>query len=394
MYVIFAMVASFIFLFSLLESRLERIWISGPMLAVVLGILFGSLVRLMDFEIENESLKTLAELALALVLFTDAAHTNLTVLQHNLGLPSRLLGIGLPLTILLGILIGFAVFPDFLWVELALLATILAPTDAALGKPVVVNEKVPPQIREGLKVESGLNDGIAVPVLFLLIAVFEMNSGVGNLSFGVELFAKAIGTGIITGVAITYLADQLIHYAEKENWISASWKPMVIIALVFSIFAIAQLLEGSGFIAAFVGGILYGKINQKDKGGLLRAAEGTGDSLGLVTWFLFGMVSIGQVVSGFSWTALLYAILSLTVIRIVPVFIALLNTNHSTRERLFMGWFGPRGLASIVFLLIIMELRLPNLEPINSAICLTIILSIFAHGLSAQPLINWLTSKS
>jgi NhaP-type Na+/H+ or K+/H+ antiporter len=393
MYTLVALFATFIFLYSLFEKRLEKVWISGSMLAVGLGILLGTFFDLMEFEIGVEPLKVLAELALALVLFTDAAHTNLRVLEHNLGIPSRLLAIGLPLSLLLGILVGWILFPGFIWIELALLATILAPTDAALGKAVVVNEKVPSRIREGLKVESGLNDGICVPILFLLVALLEMNAGQIDLNFGLELFARQIGIGLIAGMAITYLADLLIHRAIDKHEISPSWKPIVIIALVVALFAFAQILEGSGFIACFVGGILYGKINQQDKAHLLESAEGAGDTLGLLTWFLFGIISPSGLIKGFSWEVLVYALLSLTLIRMLPVFLSLLRTDNNIQERLFMGWFGPRGLASVVFLLIITEIELPHQETLVATVILTVLLSILAHGISASPLVHRLRTS-
>ncbi len=155
-----------------------------------------------------------------------------------------------------------------------------------------------------------------------------------------------------------------------------------------ALFAFAQILEGSGFIACFVGGILYGKINQQDKAHLLESAEGAGDTLGLLTWFLFGILAPSGLIKGFSREVLLYALLSLTLIRILPVFLSLLRTDNNMQERLFMGWFGPPGLASVVFLLIITEIELPHQETLEATVIFTVLLSILAHGISATPLVN------
>ncbi len=274
---------------------------------------------------------------------------------------------------------------DHLWIELAILATILAPTDAALGKAVVSNPVVPSRIREALNVESGLNDGISVPILFLLITLFTAQASEDvSIQYGLVLFAREIGIGLITGLGITFIAMRLIALGDVRNWISGSWKSVIIISLALSCFFLAQVLGGSGFIACFSGGILFGVMRKKHKIELLNAAEGTGEILSLVTWFMFGSIAIATLIN-FSWTVLIYALISLTLVRIIPVFISLINTGMSFKEKLFIGWFGPRGLASIVFIIIMGEF-LPHQDTLINIIVCTVLLSILAHGFSANPL--------
>lgn len=227
MYQNLAIVAIFILLYSLLAGRIEKMALSGPIIFVILGLFLGPLgLNILHFTVDEEGYKTIAELALALVLFTDASKTNLRKLENNKAIPIRLLFIGLPLTMLLGFGVGFLVFKDFLWIELALLATILAPTDAALGSPVVSNKMVPSKIREGLNVESGLNDGICVPVLFLLMALFAAKTvDEVSLGFGLLLFVKEIGIGVLVGLFITFAGEKLINLCFKKDWISGTWKP-------------------------------------------------------------------------------------------------------------------------------------------------------------------------
>jgi len=388
--------AVFIFLYSLFAKKIETSTLSGPFLALLVGLVFGPLVlNLFQTRVRGEEFKFIAELALALVLFTDASKANLKVLGKNASLPIRLLLIGLPLTIGFGIFGGFLIFKGYSWIELGILATMLAPTDAALGKAVVSNPAVPVKIRESLNVESGLNDGICVPVLFLLIAVFASRSG-DNLSsfYGLALLGKEIGIGLLAGCAIALGGYWLIQVSERRHWLSESWDTMVIVALAFSCFALAQIAGGSGFIACFAGGFLFGVLNRKSKPklDLLESAEGTGDTLSLITWLIFGSLVVAEFIHELNWQIVLYAILSLTVIRMIPVMLSLFNSGVLWKEKLFMGWFGPRGLASIVFAIMVMEVELAHKSTIILTVAFTILLSVVLHGFTAKPFIKRLKS--
>lgn len=387
--------ASFILIYSLIAKALERTNISGPFLTIVIGLVTGPLLlNLINLNVGIENYRVIAELALALVLFNDASNTNFRELIKNVSIPARLLLIGLPLTIIFGMVGGYIIFKGFSWIELGILATLLAPTDAALGKAVVTNPSVPTKIRESLNVESGLNDGICVPVLFLFIELFSAQTGEGlKFPFGLILFAEEIGIGLIAGLVITFVTDRMVHYAENHGGISKTWKTVVIIALAFSCFAAAQLAGGSGFIACFTGGLLYGAINRKYKHDLLQASEGAGDTLSTLTWIIFGSVVIASTVKFFTWEVVVYALLSLTIIRMVPVLLSLISSGISGKERLFISWFGPRGLASIVFAIIIFDVGLPHKETIILTAVCTILLSIILHGFTANPFISILNKN-
>lgn len=389
--------ALFIFLYSLFSIRIEKTAISGPVLALIVGFIFGPmLLKLTNVNVDTEDYRIIAELALALVLFTDASKVNLSVLENNASLPTRLLLIGLPLTIVFGMIGGFLIFKGISWIEVGILATMLAPTDAALGKAVVTNPSVPSKIREALNVESGLNDGISVPVLFLFIAVITTQNGEGLSSFyGFQLFAKEIGIGLLVGLGISFVGDWLIHFSMKRKWISESWKPIVIIALAFSCFSLAQIAGGSGFIACFTGGFLYGVLNKKYKlnRNLVESAEGAGDTLSMLTWLIFGAFVIAANIKDFTWEVIIYAFMSLTIIRIIPVFLSLINAGISRKEKLFIGWFGPRGLASIVFAIIVLDVQMPHKSTIVLTVVCTILLSVVLHGFTANPFIKSLNKK-
>jgi NhaP-type Na+/H+ or K+/H+ antiporter len=262
----------------------------------------------------------------------------------------------------------------------------LAPTDAALGKAVVTNETIPAGIRQGLNVESGLNDGICVPILFVFLALATGKTGEGGpWQLALILVAKEIGIGLAVGLLFTVVAGWLLKIAWRRHWFTETWIQVPIIALALVCFTTAQLFGGSGFIAAFGGGLLFGALAKKHRDIFLRAAEGTGDTMALITWVIFGSAVVGHAMGHFSWAILVYATMSLTLIRMLPVFIALAGLTVSTEGKLFIGWFGPRGLASIVFAVIVVNAEVPNSGPIAMTVVFTIILSIIAHGVSANP---------
>ncbi|MEJ2429066.1 MAG: cation:proton antiporter [Deltaproteobacteria bacterium] len=387
LYLDLAILALFILGYSLVAGRVERTWVSGPIVFTIFGLLIGPVgLDLLSFKADGETIRTLAELTLALVLFTDAADADMDVLRRTETLPVRLLLIGLPLTIVLGFGVGVLLIEKLSLFEVALLATMLAPTDAALGKAVVTNEAVPDAIRQGLNVESGLNDGICVPILyvFLVLAMGKGGEG-GPWQLAVVLVVKEIGIGLAVGLVLTTLAALLLKYAMRQQWLTHTWIQVPVVALAFGCFAIAQFLGGSGFIAAFTGGLLFGALVKPHRDEFLRAAESTGDTLALITWVIFGSAVVGKAVGYFSWLDLLYAVLSLTLIRMLPVFLVLSGTGMSTEGKLFMGWFGPRGLASIVFGVIVLNANLPNSGPIAMTVVCTIMLSILTHGITANP---------
>jgi NhaP-type Na+/H+ or K+/H+ antiporter len=363
MYGALALLAGFALVYSAVAGRVDRSRVSGP-------IVF----------------KMLAELTLALVLFTDASGANLAVLRRITALPLRLLLVGLPLTIALGYGAGIVLFDDLSVFEVALLATMLAPTDAALGQAVVTNEAVPDPVRQGLNVESGLNDGSCVPILFLFLAMAGGtvgDGGTGRLALG--LIAEEIGIGAASGLVLTALAIALLRWCKTRGWLSDIWIQIPVVALALLCFATAQALGGSGFIACFVGGLFFGGRVSEHREELVRAAEGTGSTLALLTWVVFGAAVVGQSLASFRIESVLYAALSLTVIRMLPVFLCLARTAVGTEGRLFIGWFGPRGLASIVFAVIVLDAGVPHAGELAQVVAWTVMLSILAHGVSANP---------
>ena len=390
-----AVLAAFLLIYSAVAGRVERSWISGPIVFIAGGAILGpDALGLLQLNIGGGGLRILAELTLAMVLFTDAANADFGIVRRNLGLPERLLLIGLPLTIVLGFLFATIVFPWLGTLELWLLAAMLAPTDAALGKPVVTSQAVPPVIREALNLESGLNDGICVPVVVLLLGLAVGTQIEGDkMVHAARVVVEAIGLGAVIGLALTWSATWMLRFAERLDWIGEHWAQISIVALAVTCFATAQAAGGSGFIACFVGGLLASSLQVRHRAELLRGAEGMGETLAALTWIMFGAVAVAKMLDRATWAALIYAVLSLTVVRMLPVFLCLIGTRTSTADKLFIGWFGPRGLATIVFAVLVLDEKLPGNDTIMLAAGWTVLLSVLAHGVTANPLVKGIGAR-
>ena len=388
MYVTLAVLAVFVFLYSAVAGGVERTRISGPMIFTVVGLVVGPLgLGWLQPELDNQGLRALADITLALVLFIDAANADLGVVKRTLVIPRRMLIFGLPLTIALGFGAGLVVFDELSLFAVAILATMLAATDAALGKAVITNKAVPARIREGLNVESGLNDGICVPILFLFIALaLGTDTGGSSTAFAIKLVAQEVGIGLVVGLGLTAVGARILKFCWNRGWITEIWLQLPVVALSLACFAVAQTLHGSGYVAAFVGGLLFGSYPTSVKHGLLLGAEGTAETLALVTWVMFGSAVVGQSLGYFSWQVVVYALLSLTIVRMLPMFVSLTGSGESTTSKLFLGWFGPRGLASIVFAIIVLNSGVEGGGVLAMTVVCTVTLSIFAHGLTANPL--------
>ena len=371
-----------------ISRRLSGTPITPAMVFVAVGLLVGpDALGGIDFESSSATVRTLAEATLALVLFCDASHVDLRQLRPDVGLPVRLLGIGLPLTIALGAAVGAVIFDQLTIAEAVILAVVLAPTDAALGQAVVTEPRVPGRIREALNVESGLNDGICVPLLFAAVAVADVSSEISEGRGAGTLLLEEIGYGVVGGVVGGLAVAAIIIYAGRRKLIADPWLQVIPAAGALLAYGTAIGLDGSGFIAAFVAGLTFRLALGRDPGQINDFGEKVGNVLNGITFVLFGAILLGPALGELSWKLALYAVLSLTLIRMLPVAIAMLGLRARAPTLGFLGWFGPRGLASIVFAVIVVEeSNLPHEKLIVLAIYLTVGLSVFAHGISAAPL--------
>ena len=379
-----ATVALTLLLLAAVSSRLVSTPVTPAMVVVAVGVLVGPLV-LDDLTLgpTSSTVRRLAEATLAVVLFSDASRIDIRALRREASLPVRLLGVGLPLTIVLGALVALGLFGSFSLSEALILGVILAPTDAGLGSAVVTDTSLPQRVRQSLNVESGLNDGICVPLLLIVLATA---SGAGGAAHPLHVVSEEIGYGLLGGIAAGVLAAAIVIHAGRRGLIDDAWRQIIPVAAAALAYGIAIGLGGSGFIAAFVAGILFGAIARGHDAGMMRFTEETGALLDTVTFLVFGAVLLGPTLEHVSWQIALYAVLSLTIVRMLPVAISLWGTHARAPTVAFIGWFGPRGLASIVFAVVVEDTFQAHTETILTTCYLTVGLSVLLTG---SPRLRW-----
>jgi len=380
-------VAAIFLVYATFSRRLSGTSITAPIVFVGAGFVFGAEgLGWLNLEASRHTVSALAETTLVVVLFSDASRIDLPALRREYSVPARLLGIGLPLTIAAGAAVGAVVFPNVTWIEAIVLAIVLAPTDAVLGQAVVTDEELPSRIRQGLNVESGLNDGLCVPLLAIALAIAQTDSGALSSAHAARLVVEAIGWGIFGGVVAAVVAAVALRVGRARGWIEGHWVQVVPVVGAVAAFGIADQLGGSGFIAAFVGGLLFGRLARPGANDAAFSEE-IGGVLNGVTLIVFGAVVLAEAWSSIGLDDIVYAVLSLTLVRMVPVAIAMIGSRARPPTVLFLGWFGPRGLASIVFgVVVIEEASLPHTSALVVALTVTVAMSVVAHGVTAAPL--------
>jgi NhaP-type Na+/H+ or K+/H+ antiporter len=376
--------------FALVSKRLAGTALTAAIAFVVVGLVVGTEgLDLLDIDVGSSDLRLIAEVTLALLLFSDAAGLDTDRLRRETGFPLRLLAVGLPLTIAAGSLTAVLMFPDLIVFEAITLAVLLSPTDAALGQAVVTDQRLPSVVRQGLNVESGLNDGVCVPLLLAAVTFAEIEEAPSfDGQVIVELIEELLIAGTV-GIAVGALVGLLRDESVRRDWMTASWRLLVPLVTTLVAYAITVDLGGSGFIASFVAGLTYGRLIGPDVHDDCGLTEDLGQLLSAVTFVLFGAVLVGRGISGLELSTVAYAVLSLTVLRMAPVAISLLGSGARAPTVAVAGWFGPRGLATIVFVLTIVdESGLAGTQRIADVATVTVLLSVVAHGLTAPWLVG------
>ncbi|WP_327381512.1 cation:proton antiporter [Streptomyces sp. NBC_01207] len=381
-----------------LSRRLSTTVLSGPLVFMLFGLAIGPLgLDLLDRAKDPEITRALLESALVLLLFADAAQIRARDLRREEFLPLRLLTVGLPATMALGWLAAWPLLPGLSLWELALAGIILAPTDAALGQQAVSNRQVPALVRGGLSVESGLNDGLALP--FFVLALAAAGEGHGHPGIA-ETFLRALLLSGAIGLAAGWTGASLLRWSLAQGWSSPDWRQFLVFAVPVITYALCVTTEGSGFIGAWTAGLAFGihlRRTPADRGIRTQGSDPAQDTgfterLGLLlaslSFLVFGAVILGPSLQHLTWRTVVYALLSLTILRMLPVALALAGTGLRAASVAYIGWFGPRGLASLVFGLLALEEHLPGGTLLSEVIGVTVGLSILLHGASAPFLGN------
>jgi NhaP-type Na+/H+ or K+/H+ antiporter len=392
----FAVIALFIVMFGLVSGRVQKTIVSPPMIFVLFGLLMSNRVLgLIEVSAENEFIHTLAELTLVLVLFTDASRIDLRVLRREHNFPIRLISIGMPLTIVTGALLAALIFKTLTLWEAFVLGVILAPTDAALGQAVIGLRKVPVRIRQTLNIESGLNDGIALPFLLFFLSIAGAANQTEPAGYWVRFVLMQILLGPLVGIMVGYFGGKLVARGTRAGWITHSFQDLSALGLSVLAFSLAEVVGGNGFIAAFAAGLILGNSSRAICTCLFDFGESEGQLLTLLTLMVFGAVMVLPALDHINGPIVLYSILSLTVVRVLPVAISLIGVRLQWDSILFLGWFGPRGIASILYgLLVLGKVNIDGRGEIFAITITTVLLSIFAHGLTALPGANWYAART
>lgn len=377
-------VALCLFAYALVEKRLSTTPVTGPIMFVALGMLASS-HGLGIIEASGEVttvVDLLFQATLVLVLFTDASSLTFPSWREDADYPSRLLGIGLPLTIAAGAACAALLFTDLSIWEAAIIGAIIAPTDAALGQAVVSNPRVPERIRQALDIESGLNDGISLPFVLIFIGLAEEAQG----SSAIETFVVAVGVAVVVGAVVGIVGGWALVQSTNAGWISTGWSGLAVLSVAGLAFVLADEGGGSGFIAAFVAGLAYGAMTR----GKIAPNEFVAGAVGVwliqISFLAFGALIVMDAFDRLTWQYAVMALFALTVARMVPVAISMIGTRVTTPTLLYMGWFGPRGLATIVFAALVVEdADLVGTETIVTVAALTVAFSVLLHGLTAYP---------
>jgi len=389
-------IALIVLLYGFFSKSLENHNISGPMVFIFFGIVLSPLILdIAHLDINDDIVKTIAEIALIIVLFSDSSTINIKKFKDQWKIPTRLLLIGLPLTIVFSTYAGTLFFSNESLINLLLMALILAPTDAALGKAVVTDKTVPLKIRSAINVESGLNDGIVFPMLITVILLIVGHKELGNDSSWIPYLLTQISLGVIIGAFNGYVGAKLLTKAVKNNWIIESYRNLSPISLAILSFYFAEYFGGNGFISAFVAGVFFGSFSKVIDIQTEAFLEGTGEIFILISFLVFGLTFIPATIAYIDASVITYAFLSLTLFRMFPVALSLSGLKLSLATKLFIGWFGPRGIASILYVMIVahMIIDIQGHERLYAVITLTIFLSIILHGLSAKPLVSLYSKK-
>jgi len=381
-----ALIALAFLSYALLSRKLASSILTGPMLFAAFGLLIGpQVLGWVELGISNHFIQMLAEITLVVVLFTDAAGTDLKALGQSRNLPLRMLLIGMPLAIALGALAALGLFPAWSVWEASLLAAILAPTDAALGQSVTENETVPARIRSAISTESGLNDGLALPMVLLFAALASSEPGSGPMYWS-GLVGQQIVLGPLAGLAVGYAGGRMVALADERGWMSEWAEGIAAMAIALGAFALAEAVHGNGFLAAFAGGLAFGKGLGRKCRFLFDFQQTEAHMLVLVTFTVVGAMLVPAAMQHFTVNCFIFSIFALTLMRMLPIALSLTGLKLGAHTIGFLGWFGPRGLASVLFVLIIMQgVELEREGELLAAVILTVVLSIIAHGISAGP---------
>ncbi len=390
-FVVVSIIALVVLAVGAMSKPLIHSIVTAPMIFVALGLFLGeSGFGLVIPDIKADIGRWVIEVTLVVVLFSEATAVCLhgSIFQHKITL--RMLLLGIPLTILFGTVTGTTLFAGVDAWQAALLAAVLAATDLSLGRVALHHEGIPPVIKENLQLESGLNDGLMVPVILFLTVCESLAAGKYFATFWIFIVLEQVGFGILAGITVGVFGASLLNYAHRNGSIGQIFEQLSGTALALLAFSSAEILHGNGLVAAFIAGLVVGNCLDKGCAPIFTFVKAQSELLSLITFLLFGAVILPPILPIVTWQMVAYALLSLTAVRIAAAFISLLGLGLKWQSALFVGWLGPRGIASLLFGMLVLEsFNIALRQEIFHAVVITVLISTFLHGISAKPLSHW-----
>ncbi len=373
--------------YALVSEQVNRSYVAPALIFLLLGMALGPFgLHLLDAGPGTEGYTVLAQLALTVILFNQAANLNFGRIRLHGTVALRLLIIGIPLTVTLGALTAAVLLPVLPWWEAVCLAAVVAPTEVALIEALLGDRRIPERVRHALSVESGFYDGFALAILLTALALASQQADRSDVNWAWFMFSTEF-LSLLAGGAVGLLGGLVVAWSRRRDWMSDIWAQLAALALAFICFAVGERIEASGFVAAFTGGLAFSFISRRrsDHDLPTQVSDAAGQLLELLVFAMFGAFAVIDGWQRADWRVALFAVLALFGVRIIAVFVSLIRTDLPNSDRLFIGWFGPRGIGTVVLgLLVVNRGDILNTELIGTVVVVTVTLSLLLHSLTAR----------
>ncbi len=373
--------------YALVSEQVNRSYVAPALIFLLLGMALGPFgLHLLDAGPGTEGYTVLAQLALTVILFNQAANLNFGRIRLHGTVALRLLIIGIPLTVTLGALTAAVLLPVLPWWEAVCLAAVVAPTEVALIEALLGDRRIPERVRHALSVESGFYDGFALAILLTALALASQQADRSDVNWAWFMFSTEF-LSLLAGGAVGLLGGLVVAWSRRRDWMSDIWAQLAALALAFICFAVGERIEASGFVAAFTGGLAFSFITRRrsDHDLPTQVSDAAGQLLELLVFAMFGAFAVIDGWQRADWRVALFAMLALFGVRITAVFVSLIRTDLPNSDRLFIGWFGPRGIGTVVLgLLVVNRGDILNTELIGTVVVVTVTLSLLLHSLTAR----------
>ncbi|MFI5509411.1 cation:proton antiporter [Mycobacterium sp. NPDC051804] len=387
--------------YAVISALVKRWYVAPALIFMLCGMALGPFgIGAIEVGHDVGDYLIVAELALTLILFNQAAALDLSAVVRRHGITVRLLVVGIPVSLGLGTLTALLLIPYMSVAGAIAVGAIAAPAEVALISALLEDRRIPETVRHALSTESGLYDGFALTTLVLALAVYEAHERAPHQRFDdvAWFLVRTEVMSVVAGLILGAIGGVVITWSRRRGWMGDTWAQLSMLVGALLCFQVGQLSDGSGLVAAFAGGLAFAFVAERRGGGPdTHVSDAAAHLLELVVFAMFGAYAVVGAWREVEWRVVAFVIVAVFAVRLIAVSLALIRTDLPPRDRLFIGWFGPRGLGTIVLGLLMIEhieLREPDLEPwITQLVGVAVSLSLVVHSLTVWPGINWLATK-